>query len=58
MPLASADFSAIWLTLKLESLTTLILLVIGTPIALWLARIEAWPGFVPMPRTVAGLYTA
>ncbi len=24
----------------------------------WLARIEAWPGFVPMPRTVAGLQTA
>ncbi|WP_248768645.1 glutathione S-transferase [Pseudomonas sp. MWU12-2345] len=24
----------------------------------WLARIEALPGFVPMPRTVAGLQTA
>jgi glutathione S-transferase len=23
----------------------------------WLARVEALPGFVPMPRTVAGLQT-
>ena len=38
MPLTSADVSAIWLTLKLASLTTLILLIIGTPIALWLSR--------------------
>ena len=42
MPLASADFAAIWLTLKLASLVTLILLVIGTPIALWLARSRSW----------------
>ena len=32
MPLSSADFSAIWLTIKLASLTTVILLVIGTVI--------------------------
>ena len=42
MSLTSADFAAIWLTLKLASLTTLILLVIGTPIALWLARTSSW----------------
>jgi molybdate transport system permease protein len=42
MPLDSADLAAIWLTLKLASLTTLILLVIGTPIALWLARTRSW----------------
>ncbi|MBN2975573.1 molybdenum ABC transporter permease subunit [Pseudomonas fluorescens] len=42
MPLSSADFSAIWLTIKLASLTTLILLVIGTPIALWLSRTRSW----------------
>lgn len=42
MPLSSADFSAIWLTLKLASLTTVILLVIGTPIALWLSRTRSW----------------
>ncbi|MCI8210838.1 molybdenum ABC transporter permease [Pseudomonas sp. S25] len=42
MPLDSTDFAAIWLTLKLASLTTLILLVIGTPIALWLAHTRSW----------------
>jgi molybdate transport system permease protein len=38
MPLDDAALAAIWLTLKLASVTTLILLVIGTPIAWWLAR--------------------
>ena len=38
MPLTSADFAAIWLTLQLASLTTVILLIVGTPIALWLAH--------------------
>ncbi len=33
-----ADLDAIWLTLRLASLTTLLLLLIGTPIAWWLAR--------------------
>ncbi|MDM8193246.1 molybdate ABC transporter permease subunit [Pseudomonas koreensis] len=42
MSLTSADFAAIWLTLKLASLTTVILLVIGTPIALWLTRTSSW----------------
>ena len=42
MPLSSADFSAIWLTIKLASLTTVILLIIGTPIALWLSRTHSW----------------
>ncbi|PBQ07686.1 molybdate ABC transporter permease subunit [Pseudomonas congelans] len=42
MPLGSADIAAIWLTLKLASLTTVILLIIGTPIALWLARTDSW----------------
>ncbi len=42
MPLTSADFSAIWLTVKLASLTTVILLLIGTPIALWLSRTRSW----------------
>lgn len=36
------DWQPIGLTLKLASLTTLILLVIGTPIAWWLARTQAW----------------
>ena len=42
MPLSSADFAAIWLTLQLATLTTVILLLIGTPIAWWLARSKAW----------------
>ncbi|NNB43072.1 molybdate ABC transporter permease subunit [Pseudomonas chlororaphis] len=42
MPLSSADFSAVWLTLQLASLTTLILLIVGTPIALWLSRTRSW----------------
>ncbi|MCK9818114.1 molybdate ABC transporter permease subunit [Pseudomonas sp. MAFF 302046] len=65
MPLSSADFAAIWLTLKLASLTTLILLIIGTPIALWLSRtrsrlrgpigaIVALP--LVLPPTVIGFY--
>jgi molybdate transport system permease protein len=42
MLLGDADISAIWLTLKLASLTTVILLIVGTPIALWLARTRSW----------------
>lgn len=32
----------VWLTLKLASLTTVLLLVLGTPIAWWLARTRHW----------------
>ena len=32
----------VWLTLKLASLTTLVLLLVGTPIAWWLARSRHW----------------
>jgi len=42
MPLDASDLSAILLTVKLASLTTLILLIAGTPIAWWLARSRAW----------------
>ncbi|TCD24667.1 molybdate ABC transporter permease subunit [Pseudomonas sp. IC_126] len=38
MPLDDAGLAAILLTLKLAGVTTLLLLVIGTPIAWWLAR--------------------
>lgn len=38
LPIDDAGIAAIWLTLKLASVTTLILLLIGTPIAWWLAR--------------------
>ena len=32
------DLAAVWLTLKLASVVTMLLLIIGTPIAWWLAR--------------------
>lgn len=65
MPLTNADYAAIWLTLKLASLTTVILLLIGTPIALWLSRTQSWlrgpVGAVValplvLPPTVIGFY--
>ena len=65
MPLDASDLGAIWLTVKLASLTTLILLVIGTPVAWWLARtrsrlrgpvgaVVALP--LVLPPTVIGFY--
>src|SRR5215470_20459356 len=53
------------LTLELASLTTVILLVVGTPIAWWLTRSKSWwkegvAAFVAMPLvlppTVLGFY--
>lgn len=38
MVFSEADFGAIWLTLRLASTVTLLLLLIGTPIAWWLAQ--------------------
>ncbi|MEP3245008.1 MAG: molybdate ABC transporter permease subunit [Sneathiella sp.] len=55
----------IWLTLKLATVTTLLLLVLGTPLAWWLARSSAWwkeaIGAVValplvLPPTVLGFY--
>ncbi|MHB1215284.1 MAG: hypothetical protein ACYCY9_09885 [Thiobacillus sp.] len=40
--LSDTDWSAIRLTLELATVTTVLLLFIGTPVAWWLAR----PGFV------------
>jgi molybdate transport system permease protein len=42
MFLNDADLQAIWLTVRLAGIVTLILLLIGTPIAWWLARSKAW----------------
>jgi molybdate transport system permease protein len=65
MPLSGEDLAAIWLTLQLASLTTVILLLIGTPIALWLAHTRSWlkgpVGAVValplvLPPTVIGFY--
>jgi molybdate transport system permease protein len=63
--LSDTDWSAIRLTLELASVTTLLLLVIGTPIAWWLARthsalkgavgaVVALP--IVLPPTVIGFY--
>lgn len=63
--LADADLAAIWLTLRLASVTTLLLLLIGTPLAWWLARTRSvWKGPVAaivalplvLPPTVIGFY--
>jgi molybdate transport system permease protein len=36
--LSADDLSALWLTVKLATTATLILLIIGTPLALWLSK--------------------
>jgi molybdate transport system permease protein len=63
--LNDANLDAIFLTLKLAGLTTLILLVIGTPLAWWLARSRSWLKSpiralvalpIVLPPTVIGFY--
>jgi molybdate transport system permease protein len=63
--LAPDDWSAIRLTLELATLTTVLLLLFGTPIAWWLARTNSrWKGPVGaivalpfvLPPTVLGFY--
>jgi molybdate transport system permease protein len=63
--LGADDWSAIRLTLALATLTTLLLLLFGTPIAWWLARTRSrWKGPVAavvalpivLPPTVLGFY--
>src|SRR4030042_3412637 len=39
---SSGDLSAIWLTFKRAAVVTVILLLVGTPIAWWLARTRSW----------------
>jgi molybdate transport system permease protein len=36
--LSPQDLTAVWLTIKLAALTTVLLLLLGTPVAWWLAR--------------------
>src|SRR5690606_38098633 len=45
--LTSADWSAVWLTFQLATVSTVILLLVGTPIAWWLACTRSkWKGVV------------
>ena len=63
--LTEADLQALWITLKLAAMTTVVLIVLGTPLAWWLARSErsfktiveavvALP--LVLPPTVLGFY--
>jgi molybdate transport system permease protein len=63
--LSADDITALWLTLKVASLATTILLIIGTPLAWWLARTSSkWKGFcsalvalpIVLPPSVLGFY--
>ncbi len=65
MPLSPDDLGAIWLTLRLASVTTVLLLVLATPLAWWLAHTASrWRGPVGavvalplvLPPTVLGFY--
>lgn len=42
MIFSESDLAAIWLTLRLATTVTILLLIIGTPIAWWLARTRSW----------------
>lgn len=63
--LAPDDLQAVWLTLKLAGVTTILLLLIATPLAWWLAHSRSWYKGVAsalvalplvMPPTVLGFY--
>lgn len=65
MILTEADLTALWITLQLATVSTLILLVLGTPLAWWLARtrwrfrfvVEAMVALpLVLPPTVLGFY--
>ncbi len=60
-----SDLQAVWLTLKLASVSTLVLLLVATPLAWWLAHSSKWyKGLVAaavalplvIPPTVLGFY--
>jgi len=64
-PLSPSDMQAVWLTLRLASLTTVLLLVLATPLAWWLATTRSrWAAPVGalvtmplvLPPTVLGFY--
>jgi molybdate transport system permease protein len=63
--LSEQDLTALWVTIKLASVSTLVLLIIGTPIAWWLSRSQWRFKFIIeaiialpliLPPTVLGFY--
>ena len=63
--MTEADLGAVWLTLRLAGVTTVLLLLLGTPLAWWLARTRSrWRAAVGavvalpivLPPTVLGFY--
>lgn len=65
MPFSADDLKAVWLTLKLAAVTTLLLLLLATPLAWWLARTSSrWRAAIAavvalplvLPPTVLGFY--
>ncbi len=65
MGFSETDLATVWLTIKLASVVTAILILIGTPIAWWLTRTRSWlKGLVSalvalplvLPPTVLGFY--
>lgn len=60
-----SDLTAVWLTLRLATVTTILLLIVGTPLAWWLARTQSWAKGpigalvalpLVLPPTVLGFY--
>jgi molybdate transport system permease protein len=65
MQLNAEDYAAIWLTLKLAGVTTVLLMLLCTPLAWWLAHTRSrWRGPIGavvalplvLPPTVIGFY--
>ncbi|MEQ1486603.1 molybdate ABC transporter permease subunit [Methyloglobulus sp.] len=63
--LNAGDLATLWLTFKIASLSTVIMLLLGTPLAWWLARTQSrWKGIcnalvampLVLPPTVLGFY--
>ena len=63
--LTDEALAAVWLTLRLASVTTILLFLVGTPIAWWLARTRSWLKApvgalvalpLVLPPTVIGFY--
>jgi molybdate transport system permease protein len=63
--LSNDDLAALWLTFQVATLSTVLLLILGTPLAWWLARTQSrWKGVcnalvalpLVLPPTVLGFY--